>query len=376
MQKKKMLIFHQALASYRIDQFNSLNELFDLEVVFLYDNLADFKLNQNSLMKQCNFRISFLLHGPKYKVRLFRFGVLNKIRQLKPNIVLGYEYSLTTQYLLLLRRLGIIRQKIGTTVDDSLDICHNVQSKTREYLRKQSVKQLDFLVVMSKEVSTFYQEKFNLNDTQIIVSPILQLPERLRRDEETIEAVAKTYIEKYQLREKKILLFVGRFVHEKALPLFLETASHELQKRDDVRFVLVGEGPEIEPIQAIANQYRLNDRIIFPGRYEGNELYGWYAIASGFVLPSLSETFGAVVNEALIFGVKVLCSQYAGASCLINSDNGIVFDPKDKRDAETKISLFLDELKAVNKISMVDKPPLIEDYMTRFTYEWNKLLNN
>ena len=71
MNKKKLLIFHPALAPYRIDLFNSLNELFDLHVVFLYDNIRAFKYNQDFLLSQCTFDISFLLKGISHKGRVW-----------------------------------------------------------------------------------------------------------------------------------------------------------------------------------------------------------------------------------------------------------------------------------------------------------------
>src|SRR5690554_1543041 len=92
--KKKLLIFHPVLATYRIDQFNILNEIFDLEVVLLFDQMWNFNIDQNKISEQCHFKYSYLLSGPRYKGRLFRFGMYKKIRQVDPDIILGYEYSL------------------------------------------------------------------------------------------------------------------------------------------------------------------------------------------------------------------------------------------------------------------------------------------
>ena len=50
MAKKKLLIFHPALAPYRVDQFNALSLLFELEVIFLYDNLWSYKMDQSRLI--------------------------------------------------------------------------------------------------------------------------------------------------------------------------------------------------------------------------------------------------------------------------------------------------------------------------------------
>ena len=234
MKKKKVLIFHSALATYRVDQFNALNELYDVEVVFLLKNLWYYKMNQDELLSQSNFKISYLLKGPRYKGRMFRFGVYKKIKEVKPDIILSYEYSLTTQYLILLKQMGFINQKIGTLVDDSMDICYNVQSKIRLKARNHAVKHLDYIVLLSDEVLQFYKHSFNLAENQLIVSPILQQPEKLRQNASALEAIAEEYVQNYNLKNKKVLLYVGRLVEVKALPLFIRTIKTILEDNEDL----------------------------------------------------------------------------------------------------------------------------------------------
>jgi glycosyltransferase involved in cell wall biosynthesis len=371
--KQKMLIFHPVLATYRIDQFNFLSDQYDLEVVFLFDQMWNFIMDQNRISEQCKFKISYLLTGPKYKGRLFRFGMYNKIRQVKPDIILGYEYSFTTQYLILLKKLGFIKQRVGSFIDDSLDICLNVQSKIRKIARNNTVRSLDFLVVMSNEVANFYSVNFNLEQERVIVSPILQSPDRLRSNPEVLENIARSYVQNYRLKDKRVLLFVGRFIPEKALDLFIKTVSHILRERDDIKLVLVGEGREYDNLKSIISEESLEERIIFPGKFQFEELYAWYTTSSGFVLPSLSETFGAVVNEALIFGLPVMCSKYAGASTLINSNNGLVFNPLDNEETSRKLVLFFNKLEPVSEVNLANKPTLIFNHKDNLFKEWGKL---
>ncbi|OJV81854.1 MAG: hypothetical protein BGO34_08755 [Bacteroidia bacterium 44-10] len=371
--KQKMLIFHPALTPYRIDQFNSLNEIYDLEVVFLFGKLWNFAIDQQNLEKECHYKISYLLNGPRYKGRLFRFGMYRKIKEVNPDVILGYEYSFTTQYLIFLKSVGLIKQKIGSSIDDSLDICMNVQSKTRKLIRDYSVKHLDFVVVMSEEVARFYRNNFMFDEKQVIVSPILQLPERLRKDPEKIESLGQDYISKYSLTGKKVILFVGRFIPEKALPLFIDTVAPILAEWENVVLVLVGEGEQKEMLSTLVKEKKLEGKVIFPGKFQAEELYGWYACASGFVLPSLSETFGAVVNEALIFGLTVLCSRYAGASSLIHPGNGILFNPSNSSDTREKLQQYVDNLKPTGDVCLAARPVLMDDQAQNFIKEWGKL---
>jgi glycosyltransferase involved in cell wall biosynthesis len=320
------------------------------------------------------FKYSFLLKGPQYKGRVFRFWMLKTIKRVNHDIILGYEYSFTTQYLILLKRLGLIHQKIGSTVDDSIDICNHVQSKIRFLARQYSVNRLDYMVVFSNEVSQYYQNTFNLKDSQIVVSPILQNTERLRSKPKELEITAKEYALKYNLKGKKVLLFIGRFIPEKALPRFVSTISSLLLNSDDTVLVLVGDGEERQEIEAIVKAKNLKKKVLLPGRFEGSELHAWYLSASGFVLPSTYEPFGAVVNEALIFGLKVLCSQYAGATSLIREDNGMVFDPLSEKEAIERLNIFLNLIDVVENIELSQKPTLMLNHQADFGKEWGKLI--
>ena len=373
MKKKKVLIFHSALATYRVDQFNALNELYDVEVVFLLKNLWYYKMNQDELLSQSNFKISYLLKGPRYKGRMFRFGVYKKIKKVKPDIILSYEYSLTTQYLILLKRLGLIDQKIGTLIDDSMDICYNVQSKIRLKARNLAVKHLDYLVLLSDEVMQFYKDTFNLHENQLIISPILQQPEKLRKNAHSLELIAQKYVQNYNLKNKKVLLYVGRLVEVKALPLFIRSIKSFLEEEDDLMLILVGDGVEKENLEVIVKKNNLEEKVLILGEYQGEELHGWYLSASGLVLPSIWEPFGAVINEALIFGLPVLCSSLAGASSWTKPEHGMIFNPLSTLDTQDRLRSFLNQIKAVDKVDLAGKKCLMDFSIDKFNKEWSKL---
>jgi len=372
--KKKLLIFHPALAPYRVDQFNSLSKLFDLEVVFVYENIDNNKFDQSKLLSLLEFKYSFLLKGIYFKGRVFRFGIFRKIKRFNPDIIIGYEYSFISQYLIFLKRIGLIHQRIGSTIDDSLEICNHVQSKGRYFARKISVNKFDILIVMSNEVSTFYQNTFNIRPNQIIVSPILQDPERLRENSNLLEIFANQYIKDYNLKGKKILLYVGRFSPEKGLIRFVNHIHTLLLDHKQVVLVLIGNGEEKTAIVNLLKDKSLEKKVIMPGRYEGQNLNAWYVCSSGFVFPSTYEPFGAVVNEALIFGLKVFCSKYAGSSYLVTPEKGMLYDPFSEKDTVCKLNLFLNEIDIVDKINLMNKPSLMSDHKSDFLLEWNKLI--
>jgi len=226
---------------------------------------------------------------------------------------------------------------------------------------------------LSETVADYYHKTFSIRQSNIIISPILQNEQRLRKNKKELEDISAKYLKQYRLKGKKVLLYVGRFVSVKALPDFIKNISSIFQTEEDLRIILIGEGNEKPNIQKIIDEYAISDKILLPGRYEGNELYAWYLCASGFVLPSISEPFGAVVNEALIFGLNVFCSCYAGVAVLINSDNGVIFDPLKSDETKEKFMQFLNLMPLVDNPDLEQKKSLMEDYQERFVKEWAKM---
>lgn len=92
--------------------------------------------------------------------------------------------------------------------------------------------------------------------------------------------------------KRPVWLYVGRIAVEKNLEAFL---SLDLPGTK----VLVGGGPQLEELQ------RRHPEAVFPGIKFGEELADYYAAADVFVFPSLTDTFGLVMLEAMASGTPV-----------------------------------------------------------------------
>ena len=171
------------------------------------------------------------------------------------------------------------------------------------------------------------------------MNTIIQKEERIKGFLDKTDHITKSYLDKYNLEGKNILLFVGRLVKVKNLNTLLNVFSTYLTTNKNSVLILVGDGCLKKELTGLVESLKIEDNVIFAGRYENEALYAWYRLADYFILPSISEVFGAVVNESLIAGVPVMCSDVAGAACLINQNNGVIFDPYD----EEKMLLMLND---------------------------------
>jgi len=105
-----------------------------------------------------------------------------------------------------------------------------------------------------------------------------------------------------------VLLAVGRIAAEKNIALALRAFERARRDRPDLRMVVVGDGP------ARARLTTAHPAATFVGAKRGAELAAHYASADAFLFPSLSDTFGNVVMEALASGLPVVSFNCAAAA--------------------------------------------------------------
>ncbi|HZQ51633.1 MAG TPA: glycosyltransferase family 4 protein [Bryobacteraceae bacterium] len=134
------------------------------------------------------------------------------------------------------------------------------------------------------------------------------------------------------------LLYVGQLIERKGLLPFLDVLSKWARANPDrrVEFVLAGDGPLRNQIERLEKPS--NIEVSFAGAVQYEDLPRVYTDAGVFVLPSLADSWGVVVNEAMAAGLPVLGSVYAQAvsEMVKDGENGWVFradDPDEIYDA-------------------------------------------
>jgi phosphatidylinositol alpha 1,6-mannosyltransferase len=130
---------------------------------------------------------------------------------------------------------------------------------------------------------------------------------------------------------EKIICFAGRLVWEKNLRLLAEAAK-QLETRKDLRFVVIGDGPARKELETLMPHAH------FTGFITGTELSVAYASSDLFVFPSVTETFGNVIVEAMASGLPSIAAGQGGAVDMIEPNkNGALISGKDPRELATAI---------------------------------------
>ncbi len=116
-----------------------------------------------------------------------------------------------------------------------------------------------------------------------------------------------------------VAMCVGRIAPEKNLQAVLAAAAAMRAADPGMRLVLVGDGPDKSRLE------QAHPEVLFAGLKRGDDLAAHYASADVFLFPSLTETFGNVVTEAMASGLAVVAYDQAAAGQLIRQgDNGLL----------------------------------------------------
>jgi glycosyltransferase involved in cell wall biosynthesis len=123
---------------------------------------------------------------------------------------------------------------------------------------------------------------------------------------------------------RPIVLYVGRLSPEKNLRALVHACA--ALGRDDAHLVFVGDGPMRPELQrALADR-----RVTFTGYLSGDALAEAYASSDVFAFPSLTETFGQVVQEAMASGLPVIACDAGGVHDLVrHGETGYLAPPTD-----------------------------------------------
>ena len=315
---------HPYLATYRIDVYNRFNRECSLEVL-LYgskNEKAGLGFDINRIYQLAEFQYTIKDTGwyiGRHLISTIYFKVINRFR---PNVILAHELGVNTLVAIMLKFFLI--HKVFLTVDDNPQMAKYEYGITRSILRRFVINYADGYVCVSPYTRQYLQDKYKKTNCKFIYFPIIQDDRRLFDNITASKSKADEYLEKYQLGEKKILLFVGRLEAVKSIDLLL--AAYSEVKQEDTILILVGDGSKKGELQFLAEKLGIGFNTIFTGSLTGVDLYAWYYLAHIFILASNHEAFGAVVNEALVGGCRCIVSDHCGAYSLISDSNGAVFE--------------------------------------------------
>jgi glycosyltransferase involved in cell wall biosynthesis len=179
------------------------------------------------------------------------------------------------------------------------------------------------------------------------------------------------FLNQYNLKNKKIILFVGRLIAVKGVDTLIKAFFRIKNKGPDPDLVLaiVGDGDQSASLKRLVDDLNLSGSVIFFGELPISETIKFYQSSSIFVLPSLSEGFSTVLLEAMFYGIPVIASDIPFIRDYFNKSAYLVPPENDEALADAIITLFKDN-------EMRDRLSASGKDLVKNTYTWDKIIED
>ncbi len=342
---RRVLILSEIISPYRIPVFNALtqHESVDLHVVFLSE--TDAGLRQWRVYKD-EIRFSYEIL-PSARFRTGRSSVLlnwklrSCLEKFAPEVIIcgGYNYVASWE------ALWWARNHRAELILWSESNRHDARSGLGlvESLKTYFLSRCDRFVVPGK-ASCEYLRTLGSGERSLTIAPNAVDNDWFQFQAQSIRDRASDFRAELAL-PPSFLLFVGRLVREKGVFDLLDAYTQlSNDARSKVGLVFAGDGPSKAELERRARNLHPG-QITFPGFLHREDLAGLYALAEALILPTHSDTWGLVVNEAMACGLPTVVTNVAGCSTDLVEDgwNGYIVPPRKPEALSAAIDLLMQD---------------------------------
>jgi len=135
---------------------------------------------------------------------------------------------------------------------------------------------------------------------------------------------------RYAMPWEKIVMHVGRIVHEKGVEVLIQSVPLILAELPETKFVIAGRGPELDHLRQKVREMSLDQKVLLAGFISDEDRNRLYKVADVAVFPSLYEPFGMVALEAMAARTPVVVSAVGGLLEVVrHAETGITVFPGD-----------------------------------------------
>lgn len=320
---------------YRVDFFNDLGKLCNLDVVF--ENSAPSHRNTQWLKSSySNFNAYFLeFKGKKIKIDDKEKSLLNFI--VKNN----YDYIIIGGYSTKVARSLVLKlwsRKIPFILNADGGLIKYNESIIKKYIKRFFISKASWWLSTGQECNK-YLVYYGANTDNIFVYPFSSIKkvDILAKQIEPKDKIMRRL--ELGLNERKMILSVGQFIHRKGFDILIKSIN---LLKEQVTLCLIG-GHSTKDYQELVNQLGL-ESLVFIDFMTKDELAKYFMAADLFVLPTREDIWGLVINEAMTYGLPIITTDkcVAGLELIENGHNGFIVPVESSKAIANKINYLLE----------------------------------
>jgi len=244
----------------------------------------------------------------------FNLGLVWRLPRFRPDVIIAHEMGLRTLYGIFYGKLA--RVPVWVWWGGSLH-SERFITRSRAVIRRFLVRHVRRWISYGT-TSTEYLESIGVSRENI-----LQVQNCIRQ--ETFQVATSGHVSWLEKFPRPVILTVAQLLPRKGLDKLIEACGRLVEKGREFTLIIVGEGPEYDRLSELAERNGIR-RFQIVSNQSQPQLNEIYRAADVFVLPTLEDVWGLVVNEAMWAGLPVLCSKYAGCAPELLPDE-LIFDP-------------------------------------------------
>ena len=159
------------------------------------------------------------------------------------------------------------------------------------------------------------------------------------------------------------ILCVGRLTPAKGQRILIEAAGRLARAGLSFQVVMIGAGPDEADLRSATAEQGLDDRIIFTGALNQQEVLDWYAVADAFALPSFAEGIPVVLMEAMASGVPCVTTRITGIPELIRDGvDGLLVTPSDSSELAEALERLMRNPELRRRLALKGREKVCEGY--------------
>jgi len=171
-------------------------------------------------------------------------------------------------------------------------------------------------------------------------------------------------------------LFAGRLLYWKGIHLAIRALAEVRKTVPTASLTLIGSGPEEQWLKDVAKRAGVTDAVNFAGRLPRQQLLNSFQKYTALVFPSLHDSGGLAVLEALSKGLPVVCLDLGGPGIMVNEASGIVI-PTAHADETQTITRIANAMIAIGSMPVAEWGRLSIGAVARANeLSWDRLTDN
>jgi glycosyltransferase involved in cell wall biosynthesis len=317
--RNKVLIVHNVIAPYRLPLFEMLynDSRVDVEIFYCWTGTELFRWDIAPREYKYHYKVL-----PSV-ARGLNPTVVCEIAKRKPDVIIvnGYVY-MTMQMAFLFgkaMKIPVILWTEGIKEPVSL-----LGLLTRP-LRQLFVKGADAIIVPGR-VSRNYAISLGAAKSKVFIAP------NCIDNGFFIEHSIKNKTDKGSLKKKlgvnkdKVILYVGQLIERKGVDYLVRAYGRLKQEHDELALIIIGSGPLRNQLKYTCETKGISNVYFIEARLKLVDLIKYYSIADVFVLPTLMDVWGFVINEAMACGLPIISTKdaQAGMEMIHEGENGFI----------------------------------------------------